>query len=487
MLRSSSPARPALGEVAVPGVAMTTPRVRGASASSPSVQHVTPIARPPIMSLDEPQPQPWLLVSLPATPPRQQQHSTGDLEMGELKLQSQSVTKCVGMLESVLEAATPAPPASASAQTSTSLSTSLPTGPSSSGVLGVFTVSGAVQGKLRVQIASDLHSEMWHLSRFYPKSYLMETVVNPAAPVLALLGDIGCPALSEQTWEDYQTFLALQASRFELVLVLAGNHEYYSSAHPCPLTVAGIRSRIRQLCGSLGPHVVFLDDQAVLVNGVRIAGSTLWTNVTKEARARVQESVSDYSLIFTETTATAAAAGTAASTTPPALSSSSSSSSLAAGPASHSIQMPMAMEGGDYAAAAQDVRRVTIEDTIHWHHSAVSFLSQQAREAKRSKQRMLVLTHHAPTFQNSSAPAYEHSPIGSAFCTSLEHMMDWGGSSDFSTICAWAFGHTHWVCDHKLHGVRIVSNQHGYAHSDANDIVYDPEFVMELATNPPIV
>ena len=49
-------------------------------------------------------------------------------------------------------------------------------------------------------------------------------VAEPRAPVLGLLGDIGDPFT-----EVYRRFLEIQATRFDLVLVLSGNHEYYNN------------------------------------------------------------------------------------------------------------------------------------------------------------------------------------------------------------------------------------------------------------------
>ncbi len=52
------------------------------------------------------------------------------------------------------------------------------------------------------------------------------------------------------------------------------------------------------------------------------------------------------------------------------------------------------------------------------------------------------MTHHAPTFQNSSNPEHEDSMIGSAFCSSLEYLMSYGAkNSKTSSIHTWAFGY----------------------------------------------
>lgn len=72
-----------------------------------------------------------------------------------------------------------------------------------------------------LQIASDLHLE--HGGRPSER-------IRPSAPVLALLGDVGSPGYSPECAEEYGDFLMQQSANFDKVFVLAGNHEYYSSA-----------------------------------------------------------------------------------------------------------------------------------------------------------------------------------------------------------------------------------------------------------------
>jgi ankyrin repeat protein len=72
-----------------------------------------------------------------------------------------------------------------------------------------FALSG-----VSIQIASDLHLEFFHGAIDF------SSIILPSAPVLALLGDIGIPL----THPSYERFLLCMADKFELVLVVAGNH-----------------------------------------------------------------------------------------------------------------------------------------------------------------------------------------------------------------------------------------------------------------------
>ncbi len=95
---------------------------------------------------------------------------------------------------------------------------------------------------VRIQILSDVHLEMRGTCSFdFPV----------LAPVLALLGDIGDPGT-----EAYADFLKCQATRFERVLVLCGNHEAYGR------TLEEAEHLIRDCCASV-PGLTFLQHTAV--------------------------------------------------------------------------------------------------------------------------------------------------------------------------------------------------------------------------------
>jgi hypothetical protein len=97
---------------------------------------------------------------------------------------------------------------------------------------------------VRLQILSDVHPEMRgvHAASFdFPV----------LAPVLALLGDIGDPGT-----DAYADFLKRQATRFERVLVLCGNHEAYGR------TLEEAEHLIRDRCAG-APGVTFMHRRGV--------------------------------------------------------------------------------------------------------------------------------------------------------------------------------------------------------------------------------
>mmetsp|Transcript_34229 Transcript_34229/g.78443 ORF Transcript_34229/g.78443 Transcript_34229/m.78443 type:complete len:198 (+) Transcript_34229:91-684(+) len=125
---------------------------------------------------------------------------------------------------------------------------------------------------LRIQLASDLHLEFMRGQR--PS---LDAVLTPAAPILALLGDIHVLGKADHA-AAYESFVAEAARRFERVLLLAGNHEFYSDPR-APVAHAKIIAKLHAIAQRCGNHVTFLHDAAVELDGVRVFGSTLWAHL----------------------------------------------------------------------------------------------------------------------------------------------------------------------------------------------------------------
>ena len=86
------------------------------------------------------------------------------------------------------------------------------------------------------------------------------------------------------------------------------------------------------------------------------------------------------------------------------------------------------------------------------HRNEVEWVEEQIATAPG---RVVLLTHHAPTFSGAVRPEHRHSAIGSAFCSDLGHLLR-------PPLVLAAFGHTHHSCDISLDtGCRLVANQRG--------------------------
>jgi hypothetical protein len=117
----------------------------------------------------------------------------------------------------------------------------------------------------------------------------------------------------------------------------------------------------------------------------------------------------------------------------------------------------------------------TLEKHIAAHAQDVQWLEQQCAEirTKEPGRRIIILTHHAPTFEGTIAPERRDSPIASGFATEMTKSSCWG-----SPVVAWGFGHTHFNCDFMLGGVRVVCNQRGYEGLQAKRSRFSPEKIL---------
>lgn len=118
--------------------------------------------------------------------------------------------------------------------------------------------------KFKIQIASDLHIENCIHDKNNIKQ-LFNTIIHPSAPTLALLGDIGVVGdNSINGYQAYKDFLLEASDRFERVIVIAGNHEYYST-EDLKISYSTIEELINNICASRR-NLYFLQRNSILVN-----------------------------------------------------------------------------------------------------------------------------------------------------------------------------------------------------------------------------
>eukprot|EP00947_MAST-08B_sp_MAST-8B-sp1_P003118 g3118.t1 len=302
-----------------------------------------------------------------------------------------------------------------------------------------------------------------------PGEFQIERAIEPAAPVLALLGDIGILTSSKMIAE-YRRLLEWCSTKFEAVLVLTGNHEYYNTqpvgatstaaaASFQPVTKEEADATLRQLCGIFrNVHMLSSEDGAMDINGVLILGTTLWSavpgarNRDAPARRSVEGFLNDYQLIYTAAESAVAGIGSCSG----------------------------ARDGGG-GGGGGGRRRIDAEvSSNRWFRSEVAWIREsiEAGRGRHGYETVVVLTHHAPSLEGTSDPVHGRPPPhghnlqGHGFASDLDFLFG-------QDIRVWAFGHTHYNCDFVRNGTRVVSNQKGYGwHFDK--VRYDPAKVIEV-------
>ncbi len=253
---------------------------------------------------------------------------------------------------------------------------------------------------MKLHVLSDLHLSVAGLE-----------VPETDADVIILAGDIARPAAAV-AW-------ARQFSK--PVLYVPGNHEFYGSS----LTATPLA--LKHLCRDSSIQV--LDNDAVVIDGVRFLGTTLWTDFRlfgdgaqrDVAITEAQHFMRDFSRIRMDD-------------------------------ASDALFTPI--------ASAQKFAQ-----HVHWLESQL---------ATPFPGKTVVITHHAPS-PKSIHPRFAGSPINACFVSDAERLVN-GARVDL-----WIHGHTHDSFDYKVNGTRVVCNPRGYAKDGVNENPYfDPTYLIEV-------
>ena len=200
------------------------------------------------------------------------------------------------------------------------------------------------------------------------------------------------------------------------LLYVAGNHEFYG--HGLPELIGALRE------AAAGSSVRMIEDEAVLIDGVRFLGCTLWSDFAFAGAARRAESMAQCERVV-----------------------------------------------NDYRLIRYDPedRALAPADTLAAHDASRRWLAE--RLAERHDGPTVVITHHAPLIRSRpSSPLLQ--AVAGAFASDLTGLM--GGER----VDMWVFGHTHVAADLELRGTRVISNPRGYPGQNVRG--YDPARVIEL-------
>nr|QBK91623.1 MAG: calcineurin-like phosphoesterase [Pithovirus LCPAC302] len=133
---------------------------------------------------------------------------------------------------------------------------------------------------MKLQFVSDIHLEL--------RSYI--PVIEPVEPgntYLALCGDIGNPC-----FKNYKDFLSHHSKTFEHILIISGNHEYYSDSN----TMSDMENKIRSIC-DLFKNVTYLNTDKIIIGRTKFIGCTLWSD-TSNICEKAKGAMNDYKYIY---------------------------------------------------------------------------------------------------------------------------------------------------------------------------------------------
>lgn len=252
---------------------------------------------------------------------------------------------------------------------------------------------------MRCHYLSDLHLEAQSFDLALPKG-----------DVLIIAGDL-CHArcLDPDRRDRYSVaqrervlrFVDRAVTNFENVLLIAGNHDHYD----------GVFEGTADLLRRYLPDVTMLDDEAVILDGVRFFGSTLWTDFAAQTDAEltaIRKGMGEYFFVKIRS-----------------------------------------------GAPGQPLAKLRPADTHLAHVQAWTRLKEfLAAEPGRPT---VVVTHHAPSCQGLN-PRFSGNGLDAAYASDLDHEIQ-----QFENVVAWVHGHTHIARTYKVGRTIVRTNALGFA------------------------
>jgi len=251
---------------------------------------------------------------------------------------------------------------------------------------------------MKIHLISDLHVDIHHNAWTPPNDFERDVVL--------CVGDVMAPASFAVRWlrENFPE---------DRIVYVMGNHEYYSDGRPkapegAKTTFELEKIRAREAAAAFGVNL--LDDDTVVIEGVRFVGSTLWTDfsqrpegmrladASREATSR--SGMNDYRLIKT--------------------------------------------------GRGRSKDMLEPRQTIDANKAAVAFI--EATLAEPFDGPTVVATHHVPVPNDGT-------PKGLDWCyfNDLSHLFNDANSPDL-----WCHGHVHRSVDRVFGRTRLMANPRGY-------------------------
>lgn len=251
---------------------------------------------------------------------------------------------------------------------------------------------------MKILVLSDLHLEFASLT---PPASKVDVVI--------LAGDI---------WKKDQGIHWARATwPATPIIYVAGNHEFYRTERNSCLSA--LRASARET------NVHFLENDEIVIDGVRFLGCTLWTDFELFGTTHSKEKVMDCCV-----------------------------DSLA-----------------DFRWITEVAEPFTPNDAISIFEQSVAWLKHKLIEEPFNGQ-TAVITHHLPSVL-SVAPEYASNLSSAGFASNLDSLF---GYSEL-----WIHGHTHTNFDYIAKDTRVICNPRGYIiRGQAENPEFNPELVVEI-------
>jgi Icc-related predicted phosphoesterase len=252
---------------------------------------------------------------------------------------------------------------------------------------------------MKIWMFSDLHLEF---------AELRQPLKIPDADVCVVAGDLCRAPANGVHW------LAENVAHAMPCVYVAGNHEFYGGGIQEGLE-DGRDAAVRF------DNIHFLENETVMIDGVRFIGATLWTDYRIEGHPEIamfhaRERMNDYRKIATR-------------------------------------RSPW--------------KRFVPETAYRMHQDSRRFIETAL---KADPIPTVVVTHHLP-HANSIPARFKGDLLNAAYASDLSQLVEEGRPA------LWVHGHTHDSCDYRLGDTRVICNPRGY---DDENGRFEPSLVVAI-------
>jgi len=276
----------------------------------------------------------------------------------------------------------------------------------------------------KFKLLSDIHIEF--------KPFELPVGENENETILILAGDI------DSSVNNLKVFLTEMSKRFLKVIMVAGNHEYYSNTQ----SIYTIEKELQQINDEFS-NVHYLQGGAVVRFGdLSIVGATLWTDLRKNSPQLINLLTSNDFSDFTYI---------------------------------KDVEQDIDRFGRDWGKKLIPFNPVAYYD-LHQEH--LSGLVESVGKEKADGQNIVVVTHHGCS-NMSIHEKYINNPYNGCYASELFDMI-----YDELQPMVWCHGHVHHSVDYMINQTRVITNPCGYRQNptDANK-EFDPDFTFAIDIN----
>ena len=262
------------------------------------------------------------------------------------------------------------------------------------------------------RLGSDLHMEF--------STFELPHLDTDKDDVLVLAGDIGV-ANAMTTFDPVIEW----ASRFRKVIQICGNHEFYNGS------LLRVRTKLIEKYDGID-NLIHAERDIVRVDNVSFVCATLWTDFYREnpvVMEQVRRGLNDYNFIRT-------------------------------GPSVEDAY----------------IRKINPTDILNEHKMAKKFIFKAIRAEKEAGQKVVVVSHHAPSELSIDFSKYGNDPINWAYASDLSNeILD-------TQPQLWVHGHVHATFNYMVGETNVRTNPRGYAYPNGpcENGNFDPTLRIEV-------